>query len=295
MNTTIKPLALLVASVIVACTPDPEDVVADSDPTGGSAGSSTSGGAGPGTGADASDGDGQTETGSADTTMGEPVGPCAGYEGVVTAEQVAMSPRPNEEAEVLAIEASGEAVAPQSLYTRIETDLALLRALDPSIADIILTWGVWPDQLNLFPDEETRAAMVAGTYTAWDCSNAHYQVVETDTTETADNTIVTFNGRFNFDFLLPEYEAMPGIEVAQPAGAPNLDNAMDLCAEVQGDDMFYIFSRPVDIDFDERRGYRVGPDGTATLLGDWSYTGDPEPQWHVERSACSQWFLGFDT
>ncbi len=285
MTTPTPSLMLLAVSIVLACTPNAEDVVADSGSTQGS--SADSGPASDGGTVDGTDG----QTGAVDTTEGEPVGPCGAYEGVLTPEQTASTPRNDEEAELLAIEASGEAIAPDALYSRIAADLALLRGVDPGIATITHAPSQWATNMDLFPDPETIAAMVAGTYTDWDCPNELYGAVEISASKTASNVIVTFTGRYDLDQVAADYEVLPGIEMARASGYPVFDNVPDICAEVVGDDHFYIFSEALNIDFDDRRGYRVSSTGRTTLLGDW-VTSDPEPAWHSDRSACSQWIAG---
>ncbi len=289
MTVSTPSRAFLAVSTLLACTPNAEDVVADSASTVGS--SEDSGPASGGGTVDATDGSTDGQTGAVDVTEGKPVGPCDGYEGVLTPEQTASTPRRDEEAELLALEASGEALAPDALYDRITNDLALIRRADRSIAAISHLPSEWATRMDLFPDQETIAAMVAGTYTAWDCPNELYDAVEIIASETEGKMTVTFAGRYDVNQIDADYEVLPGIERAWSSNLAVLYTSPDICAEVVGDDHFYIFTDGFDFDFDfeERRGYRVNSMGMITSLGDW-VTSEPEPAWHRDRSACSQWF-----
>lgn len=128
---------------------------------------------------------------------------------------LAASPRPDRDAEVLALAVDPNLpVARQSHYELVLADLAAIRAIDPPLADLHVGPN-YPDALELwFPQGAPSPldAFWAGTYRAWDCLNAHYGGAD-------------YQPLDNYGFLLPldgvygepvrdAYAALPGLEQA---------------------------------------------------------------------------------
>jgi hypothetical protein len=97
------------------------------------------------------------------------------------ASDVAATPRPDHDAEVLALQLDpARAAAPQAHYDVVTADLAAIRALDPSLADVHVGCEV-PNGLAFwfYDDEPVSDALYAGSYHAWDCYNAYFRVRQT--------------------------------------------------------------------------------------------------------------------
>jgi len=86
-------------------------------------------------------------------------------------ELVAATPRPDHDAEVLALALDPTAVAAAPAdYDTITADLGAIRALDPTLADVHVGCVV-PSGIAFwfFDDEDVNQAIWADDYQAWDC------------------------------------------------------------------------------------------------------------------------------
>lgn len=119
------------------------------------------------------------------------------------------SPRPDREAELLAVETSGELLAPDELYDRIHRDLGLIRAFDSRVVDVIHDPRWVPNQVIVkliegMPtdnyDELNRF------YGAVDCEN----LFDTWYVVTLPDVIV------NVPVLADIYAEAPEVEFAEP-------------------------------------------------------------------------------
>lgn len=121
--------------------------------------------------------DSSTTSGDGGTT-GDPYGPpdCAALVLPGDPADVAATPRVDRDAEVLALALDpSKAVAPQQHYDVVATDLAAIRALDPTLADVH-TGCVFPNAIEFwfFVDAEPSFALFKGEFHVWDCHNAFY-------------------------------------------------------------------------------------------------------------------------
>lgn len=91
---------------------------------------------------------------------------------------LAATPRPDRDAEVLALSLDPTRVAaPQASYDVVTADLAAIRALDPTLAEVHVGC-VFPNGIAfwLFDALDVNDALFAGNYHAWDCHNQFFHV-----------------------------------------------------------------------------------------------------------------------
>ena len=264
--------------------------------TGGSGGTTGSGGTG-GTGGQTSTGGtgtGGTGTGGVTTTGGGGTGgagACAGYEGQASLAEIAASPFPNKEAEILAIEASGALVGPKHVYDRVLADLQAIRAANPVLQNVAAMPSWTADELLVGFDAAGLAAVQAGTYAGWDCANAWYGVTSYDAGSTY--ALVQFGHRFHIDLLGQEYAMFPNVTSAEPNGFVGDGN--DVCVSIANDKTYsYVFDQgsgdcPAGCINHDYKGFQTdGQPGGITSLGAFSNQ-NPAPAWFTALSACTKW------
>lgn len=224
-----------------------------------------------------------------------PVSPpdCSGYMGRATPEQTATTPLASAEAELLAIEASGEIVAPLPLHDRIATELAAIRADAPGLADVA-AWPNWsPSAIVVSLDEEGTAAYDAGTYHAWDCPNALYDVTAIEPGGLFGSITVRFDGLYDVQQVIEDYRVVEHVVNAE-LDVPNGD-ASDLCLSITGDLHTYIFDDargdcPAGCTEHLYTGFTVDLDGTITALGSFDPALPmPAPAWFEDAASCTMW------
>jgi hypothetical protein len=224
-----------------------------------------------------------------------PVSPpdCSDYMGSATPEQTATTPLANAEAELLAIEASGEIVAPPALHDRVVTELAAIRTDEPGLLAIEAspTWP--PSSIVVSLDEEGAAAYDAGTYHGWDCPNALYDVTETDDSGLFGTIIVQFDGLYDVRQVIEDYMVLEHVVYAETdliAG-----DSSDVCLSIDGDVHTYIFDDargdcPAGCTEHVYTGFTVALDGTITPLGSFDPALPmPAPAWFEDADSCTMW------
>ena len=136
-------------------------------------------GDGPGTGEPSTTDDATTETGD-DTTPEWPAPDCATLMLPGDPDDVAATPRPDRDAEVLALQIEPALfVARQDRYDVIAFDLTAIRELDPTLANVHIEcdlprgyeFWIWGDSDYFFMD-----AIFRRHYEAWDCHNDFYGI-----------------------------------------------------------------------------------------------------------------------
>ncbi len=134
---------------------------------------------------------------------------CAGLPG--TDEELALTPRADVEAEVLALRVAGTFTADTPTYERIRRDLASIRTRVPALENV--RGRSYSGNVGLIVDPSTFDAVEAGTYTAWDCLHARYGWTAQRTTETTRWQIVsgTVVGRFDMTVIAGLYGQLPGV------------------------------------------------------------------------------------
>jgi len=216
---------------------------------------------------------------------------CAHYVGIATAKMIGHSPLPNEEAEILAIEASGQPVAPLDVYDRIARDLSSIRSSHPEVQGITAR-PTWPaSDLFIGFDAEGSAAVTSGTYADWECPNELYGAVSVRQVITGFFN-VEYAHRFNVPALSAEYAKLPHVITAGPDLF--LGDGNDVCASFAGTTYSYIFDAgsgdcPAGCIEHVYSGFSTPEPGQVVTLGTWSKgDGDPPP-WFAALAECEKW------
>lgn len=126
----------------------------------------------------------------------EPAGPFAG------------TPRPNIEAELMAMWLSGAIIAPDDLYKEIAGDLGIIRGeYKNSIPKVMISFvfGAWQSRLDIRFGSDLTEAYRKGEFHDWDSLNGYYRVDAIDTTAIGPTLLARlhFEGNLN-PFVLEE-------------------------------------------------------------------------------------------
>ncbi|MCH9684200.1 MAG: hypothetical protein K0V04_22395 [Deltaproteobacteria bacterium] len=240
-----------------------------------------------------------TSSGGLDSTgtgPGLPPVDCSDFVGQATPEQVAMTPREDEEAEQLALEASGEVVAPQDIYARTVADLQTIRDDAPTLTKVHArpNWAL--DALWVALTPSALDALNMGTYQGWDCPNALYGVQSVDPEVLADTSEIRYPGRFNPELIVADYEALDTVLDASPVIGGGDGN--DVCLAVDGDVHTYIFDQgrgdcPAGCTEHLYSGFTIDGRGSLDSLGTYEITDEdplpPPPEWFTAAADCTMW------
>lgn len=140
---------------------------------------------------------------------------------------LAQTPRPDREAEEMALWISGDLVAPESLYTRLRDGLADLRySYVPRVPELGLIRFISPYQtssLTLKFDSTAAQRFLNDSYDDWDSLNS---LLPLDTVLIVFNgdflywrwVVLLFEGRLNPEKLTEMYSELPGVELSDPSG-----------------------------------------------------------------------------
>lgn len=164
----------------------------------------------------------------ADRWMSEPLPPdpsrrevttppeCAGLPG--TDDELALTPRLDVEAEVLAQRVAGTFTADTPTYERIRRDLTSIRARVPALANVRRMRH--STSVSLIVDASTYASMDAGEYTAWDCLHARYgwQNPELRSRRGSHYASGDVVGRYDMAVIVGLYDQLPGVTRAVRGG-----------------------------------------------------------------------------
>lgn len=192
---------------------------------------------------------------------------------------------------MLAIEATGELVAPEHVYQRIVSDLAQIRAQNDAVQSISAMEGWVPGELLMGFDDIGFAAVKDGTYTDWDCANAHYGF--TGANAKSFYVLVSFDHRFNVPLLANEYAQLPHVEYAEPNGFAGDGN--DVCVSIDKEKYSYVFDAgsgdcPAGCIQHVYWGYSTeGTPVQVTSLGTFSNAQGTPPAWFTALGDCTKW------
>jgi len=161
-----------------------------------------------------------------------------------TAEEIRNTPRADPSLELLAIETTGSFTASQSVYERLEKDIAaarpILKEIRPSLAEI--TYRGHDDGKTLLfgaDDDETFKQMVSGEYEAWQDLNDWYGVENKREIFRGLILSVRFKGIYNMKQLADIYSKLPGVKYAELDGM--IGGGSTIKVKMDGDTWFYTF------------------------------------------------------
>ena len=212
---------------------------------------------------------------------------------LATDEELALTPREDDNLEQLAVVATMRVVAGEDQYQRVSRDVAMIRAIRPDLADI----GFLPNfgqDLIVRADEATVARMVAGTYGAWECLNRRFKVNEIRSgAGTPDRVDLAFDGVYDIPTLAERYWELPGVQSA--TGGVRFGDGSTICVTPAASEWHYVVDQGTGdcesgcIDHDYNY-FVTGEDGTLVRSASWAERSlDPKPQWvtnYVTPRAC---------
>jgi hypothetical protein len=219
---------------------------------------------------------------------------CAGYAPQATPAEISKTPRPDADAEILAIEAANTFVAPDALYNRIASERSDIIAAEPVVGNLHPRTIVYrPNPLRVELSPGGWQAVATGTYNEWNCPNQAYGAAPTLNTQWEFVTLEFGGKRFHSVLLGKEYTALPN--VTKSYQDTYFYDGPDVCLEIQGDQHFYIFDDasndcPSGCMYHRYFGFQVETAGSAvTKLGTYVYdTHLPpnEPAWFTQLADC---------
>gem|GEM_PF-706473 len=142
-------------------------------------------------------------------------------------EQIAKSPRPDEEAELMALFSSGHVVAHQRDYDRVREAVSLVRETFrdsvPFLDSVQFTYNASVGVVLILLNEEAVGQLRDGSFVDWDSLNTLYRVAEIDTTwlGSSDQVVLTFEGRLNpslLSFYYSQLDCVVGVGISVEIG-----------------------------------------------------------------------------
>ncbi len=284
---------IAVGSMLAACGGRAAQDEASSSGAGGSSSGFTTGGAAAASG-DASAGanTGGTNTGGTNTggtNAGDAGVPSVCPDGVPSADEVAQTPRADQNLELLALKLTTGVVAEQADYDRVVRDMAAIRAQNPDLADIDFYSSIDGKSLLLEVSPDTAKVMLAGSYHAWDCLNQRYVAENISGLQTSSVTAmsVVLKGIYDTDRVAAQYALLPDVMYAQTGGYSGGDGPT-ICLTREDTLWHYVLDRAggdcaSGCNTHEYHHFTTTADGTLASLG--SLTPDQVTS-YASRDAC---------
>ena len=219
--------------------------------------------------------------------------------GLVTATELASTPRADTNLELLALRLSpGRVVADQAVYDRLVRDVGAIRAQRADLATIRYVSASDGMTIPMTVDLDTAARMMNGTYAPWDCMNARLGAAmpfEFTRIGDADHVFVfvKLKGIYATDVLAPEYARLPGVIGADKTNLGG--DGPTICVTSGADLWHYVLDAAsgdclagcIDHDYSH---FTTDVAGAVTQLESWSSTsGGAAPAWVTQfasRAAC---------
>jgi hypothetical protein len=209
---------------------------------------------------------------------------CGSHVLMSSKEAMAQTPRPDVDAERLAVRVSKELVAAEGDYTRIKADLKAIRAFAKGDPGAKRTWprlAVQSVTLQMKP--KAIEALRSGTYKGFDCLNAWYGGTLAPVASSIDLVFINFKGWYHGKQIAKAYRGLPDIIFSEPSAVGGAGDDISLCNERVGGTHRYRFSHGSGdclagcIDW-VYRGYEVTPTGEVRRLEpDWKKSGLEPP------------------
>lgn len=140
------------------------------------------------------------------------------------------------DAELLAMEISGELLPPPSLYEQIHSDLIAIRQAYPAMTSIHHRLRWVPGELLVGLTPEAMQQFNNGDYHGLDSLNSEYEPVEMIPNYTLLMLLLRFEQRYNPEYLAPLYAAAEGVTYAEPNRLMRDGNDIDVSM------LYYTFS-----------------------------------------------------
>jgi hypothetical protein len=208
---------------------------------------------------------------------------CAGLPG--TDEELALTPRADVEAEVLALRVGGAFTADSPTYERIRRDLASIRKRVPLLERV--RGYLDSNRVALTVDKPAFASMEAGTYTAWDCLHARYgwhdEKLDDYDGKWSPAASGRLSGRYDEATIVSLYEQLPGITSVRRYEFTG--NGPTVCASREADQSYHYVFDDASGDcpsgcIDHHYYYFVSqPDGRITNGGEHVLRSGDTPDW----------------
>jgi hypothetical protein len=230
----------------------------------------------------------------------EPVGaPGDCLTGLVTATELASTPRADTNLELLALKLSeGRVVADQTVYDRLVRDVGAIRAQRPDLATISYFPSSDGKTIPLTVDVDTAERMKSGSYAPWECLNALFGAVmpfEYIRIGNADDefVIVKLKGLYAMDILAPEYGRLPGVISADKSSSGG--DGPTICVTPGADTWHYVTDAasgdcPAGCIDHAYSHFTTNTVGAVMQLEEWSSTGGgAAPAWvaqYASLAAC---------
>ena len=200
----------------------------------------------------------------------------------------------NKDAEILAMESSGELVAPLPLYERAVEDLASIRNnfSDLSVVNVGATAGFKMSEMLVGLDVNAMALYDIGNYSQWDQLNQKFGVASV--TKLSDTVVkMQFERGYNIPQLAEVYmdEKMAGVTYAEPNFI--IGASQDICLENLADEKrIYMFKQgagdcPAGCITKHYAGFQLDANQSITLLGQFA-TFDETPDWFKNNQKCKR-------
>ncbi|MDQ2069169.1 hypothetical protein [Natronospira bacteriovora] len=204
------------------------------------------------------------------------------------------TPRIDRVAETLSLEASGEVMAPTSVYNRVVAEMVGITSRYPDSAHGRIRSCRPPNRIEAFFSEEAYDRLLAGEYQDWDELNEFLRTTFT-LNDDERRASLRFDGRYNTNRLAEEYLALDGI-IETTHREPPADGD-DICLAVRGDFHFYIFRHGLNCDGEndcpDERFFAVQADSSGNFeqVGHWSGN-DEAPMWFDNAEDCRVFLSG---
>jgi hypothetical protein len=201
----------------------------------------------------------------------------------ITASFPIFSPKPNAEAEIMTLEATGALMAQLDVYNRVVRELANIRSAYPEVSNIVASPSWNPQELIVVFDSTGISEIQSGIYDDWNSLNAFYGVTQVDTRPYF--VLLNFKGRLNIPQLAIEYSKLAHAIYAVPNG--RVGDGDDVCLQIIGDTHYFIFDLGGG-DCSSGCNIHTYWEFSADSSGNIQFLGSP-PQVPQDLSTCQRW------
>lgn len=199
----------------------------------------------PDTGSSPADDTGRPDSSGDDSSADTATCDTAAFAALATPEEIAVTPRDDEEAEGLAICLATGLVAFEEVYERLLTDLDAIRGAWPQLEEV--EYRASPDLYDVWLRMELEVAeeVESGTYRDWDCIHSYFDAVRVNPVVPLDDYAfvqVELEGRYDTDVLAEIYVGLRGVLEAEGARGPAGDSdGSNIGGLIDGGTYHYVF------------------------------------------------------